>query len=47
MLSKAQSWDDWVAQLVKCLILDLSSGLDLMVMSSSPTLGFVLGVKAT
>ena len=28
-----------MAQLVKCLILDLSSGLDLRVVSSSPMLG--------
>ena len=29
-------WGAWVAQLVKRLTLDLSSGLDLRVMSSSP-----------
>ena len=28
-----------MAQLVKCLILDLSSGLDLRVVSSSPMMG--------
>ena len=32
-----------MAQSVKCPTLDLSSGLDLRVMSSSPTLGSVLG----
>ena len=32
-----------MAQLVKCLILDLSSGLDLRVVSSSPSLGSTLG----
>ena len=36
-----------VAQSVKCLALDLSSGLDLRVRSSSPTLGSMLGVKPT
>ena len=33
----------WVAQLVKHPTLDLSPGLDLRVMSSSPALGSVLG----
>ena len=32
--------DPWVAQSVKHPTLDLSSGLDLRVVSSSPTLGF-------
>lgn len=32
-----------VAQLIKCLILDVSSGLDLSVMISSPALGSMLG----
>ena len=32
--------DTWVAQFVKCPNLDLSSGLDLRVMSSNPTLGY-------
>ena len=36
----------WVES-VKCPPLDLSSGLDLMVMSSSPTLGSTLGMKPT
>ena len=36
-----------MAQLVKCPILDLRSGLDLTVMSSSPTLGSMLGMKPT
>ena len=38
-------WDAWVAQWVKHRTLDISSGLDLMVMSSSSTLGSMLGVK--
>lgn len=33
-----------MAQLVKHLTLDLSSGLDLRVVSSGPMLGFMLGV---
>ena len=37
----------WVAQLVEHPTLDLSSGLSLSVMSSSPMLGFVLGMKPT
>ena len=37
----------WMAQLVEHLTLDLSSGPDLRVMSLSPTLGSVLGVKPT
>lgn len=37
----------WVIQSVKCLTLDLSSGIDLRVMSSSPVLHFVLGVEPT
>ena len=37
----------WVAQSVKHLTLDLSSGLDLRVLSSSPTLGSMLGVEPT
>lgn len=32
----------WVAQLLNRLILDLSSGLDFRVVSSSPTVGFAL-----
>lgn len=36
-----------MALLVKCLPLDLSSGLDLKVMSLSPTLGSTLGVEPT
>ena len=35
----------WVAYLVECLTLDLSSGLDLSVMSSSPALGPMLGME--
>ena len=37
--------DTWVAQLVKHPTLDLSSDLDLRVVSSSPFLGSMLGVK--
>ena len=37
----------WVAQSVGCLTFDLSSVLDLRVMSSSPVLGFVLGMAPT
>ena len=40
-------WGTWVAQSVKDLILDLSSGLDLRVLSSSPTLGSTLGMEPT
>ena len=36
-----------MAQSVKRLTLDLSSSLELRVVSSSPTLGSALGVKAT
>ena len=36
-----------MAQLLKLPTLDLSSGLDLRVVSSSPTLGSTLGVKST
>lgn len=32
----------WVAQLVKCLTLDLGSSLDLKIMGSSPTLGSMM-----
>ena len=37
----------WVAQLVKCLTLDLSSGLDLRVVSSRLALSSMLGVEPT
>ena len=37
----------WVAQPVKRPNLDLSSGLDLKVMSSSPTVGSMLGMEPT
>ena len=33
--------------LLSCLTLDLSSGLDFRVMSSSPALGSMLGIKLT
>ena len=36
-----------MTQLVKRLTLDLSSGLDLRVVSSSPMLDFTLGVVST
>lgn len=39
--------DTWVAQLVKHLTLDLSSGLDLRVGSSRPVLGSSLGMEPT
>jgi len=35
----------WVSQSVEHQTLDLSSGLDLRVVSSSPVLGFTLGVE--
>ena len=37
----------WVPQAVKPPTLDLSAGRDLRVVSSSPTVGFALGVKST
>ena len=37
----------WVAQSVKCRTLDLSSDLDLRVVSSSPRLGSTLGMEPT
>ena len=40
-------WGNWVAQSVKCLTLDLSSGLDLRVVNLSPPTGSMLGVKPT
>ena len=40
---KVPNGDCWVVQSVKCLTLDLSSGLDLKVLSSGPVSGFVLG----
>ena len=36
-----------MAQLLKQPALDLSSSLDLRVVSSSPTLGFVMGMEPT
>ena len=41
------SRDAWVAQSVKCLTLDLSSGLYLRVVSSGPALSSVLYVEPT
>ena len=40
-------WVAWVAQSVRRLTLDLSSGLDLRAVSSSPVLHSALGVKPT
>ena len=37
----------WVVQSVKRLALDLSLGLDLRVMSSSPVFGSMLGMEPT
>jgi len=45
ILNILSSWGTWVAQSVKYLTLDLSSGLDLTVVSLSPTLGSMLGVE--
>ena len=39
--------DAWVTQSVEHLILDLSSGLDRKVMTSSPALGYTLGKEPT
>ena len=44
---KCISWDTLVAQSVKHPTLDLSSGLDLRIMGSSPTLGSTLGMELT
>lgn len=38
-------WGTWVVQSVKHLTLDLSSGFDLKVVSSGPTLGSPLGME--
>ena len=42
---KVSSWSGGI--MVKRLTLDLSSGLDLRVMSSGPSLGSLLGVEPT
>ena len=39
------SWGAWMAQSVRHLTVDFTSGHDLMVLRSSPTLGSRLGVK--
>ena len=39
-----KAWDDWVAQLTKCLTLDFSLGHDLTIVRSSPPLGTMLGI---
>ena len=44
---RAPIWGGWMAQLVKCSMLGLSSGLDLRVTSSGSTLGRMLGVELT
>ena len=41
----AEAWGTWMAQSVKRPTLDLSSGLDLRVMSSSPVLGSTLSTE--
>ena len=47
LLEIVKDWGTWVAQSVERLTLDLSSGPDLRVMSSSPALGSTLGIKPT
>ena len=47
MLKYSNNWGTWVAQPVKDRLLDLSSGLDLRVVSSSPALGSTLGAEPT
>ena len=39
---QSNSWDTWVAQLVKCLTLDLGSSHNLGILGSSPELGSML-----
>ena len=46
-LSTRKLWGVWETQSIMHPTLDLSSGLDLGVMSSSPTLGSALGAKPT
>ena len=41
------AWVPWMAQLVTYLTLDISAGLDLRVVSSSPTLGSMLDVESS
>ena len=40
-------WGTWAAQSVKHLTLNLSSGIDLRILSSSLTLGSTLGMEPT
>ena len=40
-------WGTWGSQLAKCLTLDLSSGLNVRIVSSSPVLASILGVEPT
>ena len=44
---RLEFWGTWAAQSVMLLTLDLSSGPDLRVMSSSPMSGSVLGMELT
>ena len=46
-LNVVNSWSTWVAQSVEPLSLDLSSGLDLRIMSSSPMLASALDMEPT
>ena len=46
-VGRLYSGGTWVAQAVKRLTFDFSSGLDLRVVSSSPTLGSMLGMEPT
>ena len=46
-IKRIYNWGSLVAQSVKHLTLDLSSGLDLRVLSSSLVLGSMLGVEPT
>lgn len=41
------NWGAWVVRSVECLTRELSSGLDLGVVSSSPELGSELGTEPT
>ena len=41
-LKNVKIWGTWVAQLVKRPTLDISSGLDLRIMSSSPILKIIM-----
>ena len=45
IIEKILSWGDWVAQLTEHPTLNLSSGLDLRVVSLGPMLGSTLGME--